>query len=1231
MLYEVLLEEYETHCPQPDSAPPEAASGQSAASQAAPGKAQQPRIPAHELKKIHDEAERLKNERKGLPDNQCSQREDEDNSKLVSAFFTELVKAQKLEAEQEFERRRVKYDQSIKALASESTEKHGNEYDKLVERAVVADMLGVLDDEREKQKRKKATEAKEKESGRDASSEDVGHDDTDIEKWVLESLSEDEQPSGSASDLGNGKLGNGAAVKSDSGSGGDGELGETAHEARKAYARTLRSALCLSGGGIRSATFNLGILQGLARHGLLDQFDYLSTVSGGGFIGSFITAWMHRRGTQAVVNELTKPPQSPIDPEPHPINHLRVFSNYLSPQPGLLSADMWTLIATFLRNLLMTWLVFVPVLLVALMVPRLWIAIVSRQPLSIEDALWWSYGLGMVAGWFGLTNIGFLLAKPKKVPPAVPPPHSLNQNKNREAPFLWRCLVPSMFSASAFATYWAHANPPGGGGLAGRSSWLSFVEFTLVLFGIPVLLTLLYRIVVWRRNRSTGTTGIRRRQFVARCFVAAILCILVQVVIGALLFVITENLFTPSVDHWRPYATFSVPLLIAVLMLDCMLVAGFTSGFTRDDEMEWGSRAFAWTLIVIVAWSAAHLLVLFGPKLVLQFGAALSKLGKANIWSSEFWESFGKVFAVVGGVISGVITLLGGFSAKTPATGEQVKDSGIAGRLLGVLTTILAPMFLAFLFILIALGTNWLLASSFAGWLSKLRLIPDVLQSDVTRLLQIGATKHAELLVATPLRHIVLTSLVVFFIGALMGLLINSNKFSLHYMWRDRIIRAYLGASRRWRNPDSFTGFDEDDNLYMYELRPQPTCVRNANVVPPDIVGREEAAQPRRKLFHVLNIALNLAGGDKLAWQDRKAESFTVSPLHAGSYWLGYRRSFAYGGDRGISLGTATAISGAFVSPNMGYMMTSPIVRFIMTLFNVRFGWWLGNPGRAGNDTGLNERFVASIQRLFGGRSGKPFELRAPRLSVRPIIEEAFGKTNDKSPYVYLSDGGHFENLGLYEMVLRRCRFIVVSDASSDAAYSFDSLAQSIRQIRVDLGVPIDIREMSITTPSHDLRGKYCAVGRIRYSCVDRKADDPSHASLKDDDFDGTLIYIKASVIGDEPRDVINYGRGSKTFPQEIIVDQWFSEAQFESYRALGSHIIDAICSFAPNSSSDLNQISMVALERKARQHNQLNFRVFKERISYAALINQFRRMMPAHAPERYKARVRRYFDELLR
>ena len=56
------------------------------------------------------------------------------------------------------------------------------------------------------------------------------------------------------------------------------------------------SALCISGGGIRSATFALGALQSMADHGFLTEFDYLSTVSGGGYIGSWLTAWIQRSG-----------------------------------------------------------------------------------------------------------------------------------------------------------------------------------------------------------------------------------------------------------------------------------------------------------------------------------------------------------------------------------------------------------------------------------------------------------------------------------------------------------------------------------------------------------------------------------------------------------------------------------------------------------------------------------------------------------------------------------------------------------------------------------------------------------------------------------------------------------------------------------------------------------------------------------------------------------------------
>jgi hypothetical protein len=618
-------------------------------------------------------------------------------------------------------------------------------------------------------------------------------------------------------------------------------------------------------------------------------------------------------------------------------------------------------------------------------------------------------------------------------------------------------------------------------------------------------------------------------------------------------------------------------------------------------------------LIVTMVWVGAHVLVLYGPYIFLEFGDSLRKLRSDGAWDLESIKSLGKVLTVVGGVVSGVISLAGGFSGKTPAHGEETQRAGAAGRLLGVLTGLLAPLFLAFLFILIALGTNWLLAPA-AGWLGQGKLI---------------ASDHMGLTAGTRWYTLAAVGAIVLLVGVVMGMLVNTNRFSLHFMWRNRIIRAYLGASNRGRRPNPFTGFDTADNLNMSELRPQPAGVALPGVRKGENVFKDEGAvDDRRKLFHVLNIALNLAGGDKLAWQDRKAESFTVSPLHAGSYWLGYRRSLAYGGDNGgISLGTSVAISGAFVSPNMGYMMTSPVVRFLMTLFNVRFGWWLGNPGPAGDSDSRAGRAVAVLRRLIGYRSGKPFEASSPLLSVRPIVNEALGRTDDQHPYVYLSDGGHFENLGLYEMVLRRCRFIVVSDASTDAAYSFDSLAQSIRQIRVDLGVPIEMRDVSITPPAQGLMGKYCAVGKIRYSCVDRRGGDEG---MKDGDFDGTLIYVKASMVGEEPRDVINYGRGSKDFPQEIIVDQWFSEAQFESYRALGSHIIDAICSGDERDIDDQQQLTLAAFERKAREHNRLNFRAFKGRIDYSALASQFRRALQTEGSARYKRRVRRFMKEML-
>jgi hypothetical protein len=139
--------------------------------------------------------------------------------------------------------------------------------------------------------------------------------------------------------------------------------------------------------------------------------------------------------------------------------------------------------------------------------------------------------------------------------------------------------------------------------------------------------------------------------------------------------------------------------------------------------------------------------------------------------------------------------------------------------------------------------------------------------------------------------------------------------------------------------------------------------------------------------MHVICTTLNLVGGDKLAWQQRKAEPFTVSPLHSGCFRLGYRRSRDYGGREtgGISIGTAAAISGAAVSSNMGYYNTSPVISLILTLFNVRLGWWLGNPGPAGSPPPTwIARAAAWLRRKPRPIRQEIYERDSPKYSISP-------------------------------------------------------------------------------------------------------------------------------------------------------------------------------------------------------------------------------------------------------
>ncbi len=752
-----------------------------------------------------------------------------------------------------------------------------------------------------------------------------------------------------------------------------------------------QAALCISGGGIRSATFSLGVLQGLARIGLLPQFHYLSTVSGGGYIGGWLAAWIGNAdgGLSEVTARLAQPePKARPNPEPEPIQNLRSYSNYLSPRLGLLSADTWTLIGTYLRNLLLNWCVLLPLLAAMLTVPWFYTAtlMLSPPPYSVYPLLAGGLCIAMSVAYMGLN---------------LPCGGNRRWSQNR---FLFFCLLPMLLAAICITLHWAwwryYERPL----IAWRFfGWTEFrSEYPFVLFGVVM------HLISW------ATSLLRAHGFRFKEFIAVVVS---GGVGGWLLWLGATKIFNQPTAKAELYTCLAVPLFLSFFFLAIMVFAGISSRWTGDPDREWWGRATGWFLALAAGWVLMSGLLVFGP-LLLSRGVRLGS-------------------TLAAGAISGLLTILASRSSYIPANDKEKGKAGPLALLLSKATSLAALLFVLVLMIFITKGTTWMVKH-----IGQSLALPWNLQD---RSAVLGETvEYLNVILYTPLSLLSCVAAGLALFGLAMAHLINTNKFSLHAMYRDRLIRAYLGASNRRRCPNPFTGFDEKDNVAM------------RFVWPPEKFSR--------RLLPVVNVALNLVSGKRLAWQDRKAASFTISPLHCGSYEVGYRRLVApagcrYGGE--LSLGTAITISGAAASPNMGYH-SSPLVTFILTLLNVRLGAWLGNPGPAGDNT---------------------FQLSYPNFSVRPIFAEAFGLTNECNPYVYLSDGGHFENLGLYEMVLRRCHYLVVSDAGQDPECSFADLGDAVRKIRIDLGISIEFDDIRIygrnDQPPGGAGGCHAAIGRV--------------------------------------------------------------------------------------------------------------------------------------------------------
>jgi len=238
-----------------------------------------------------------------------------------------------------------------------------------------------------------------------------------------------------------------------------------------------------------------------------------------------------------------------------------------------------------------------------------------------------------------------------------------------------------------------------------------------------------------------------------------------------------------------------------------------------------------------------------------------------------------------------------------------------------------------------------------------------------------------------------------------------------------------------------------------------------------------------------------------------------------------------------LDLPTAVAISGAAVSANIG----SSTVRALtptLALLNVRLGYWVRNPRYLAND-------LLATDPLRGATSFIVSKLY--------LFVEIFSLLDENSPHIYLTDGGHIENLGIYELLKRGCKLIVAVDAEADPDMPFRALQIVERYARIDFGVRLNLSWEPIASKTRAFdeasaagsvgpsAGPHCAVGRILYA----------------NGAQGLLLYFKSSMTGDEKDYILDHKKRNFSFPHETTSDQFFTEEQFEAYRALGFHMVD--------------------------------------------------------------------------
>jgi hypothetical protein len=585
--------------------------------------------------------------------------------------------------------------------------------------------------------------------------------------------------------------------------------------------------------------------------------------------------------------------------------------------------------------------------------------------------------------------------------------------------------------------------------------------------------------------------------------------------ICALMYLFLYRSADPDRGGWFAFVSGPALLLVASAITISLFI-GFCGRQTAEWMREWWTRFGSWIAMFGAVFVVIGGVSVFGPLLIL-----------GSHWTTD-WKPITTAATWVGTVIGG---LLSGKSSKTNGQNNS-RGLELLAKAGGVAFIAGAAILLATIVRLVLV--NLADSGDPATWYA---------------LSGIGLTWLAAALGAT----------VVY--GLLFSWAFEINIFGLSHFYRNRLARCYLGAARRapgLRHPHPFTEFDESDDIELSSLR-----------------------NSFRGPFPIVNCSLNLGGSADLSVNTRHGASFSLTPLGCGADrpFVGYaptdKKGQCFAG--GVRLGQAVAVSGAAVSPNMGYS-TSPVVAFLLTMFNVRLGWWFPNPGR---DKWTSRRLRSSLWYL---------------------LAELLGSADETSSFVNVSDGRHFENLGIYELVRRRAKVIVAVDGECDEKLQFGSLGNLVRICDTDFGAKIDLDVSSIRLQENGLSQAHGAIGKIRYSTGST----------------GWLIYLKATMTGDEDVGVAQYKSTHPTFPHESTADQFFSEDQFESYRRLGLHVVQHLLRSTQPGTSPVDIAEKLWDDGAPRRFSTESFLKHTEALN--GIWDRFRDCAPLH----------RFFNELM-